>query len=299
MPLNEAGLRKAESWDASILSLRERQCIPHIVTYALRGPANIRIWKSPPDPTTGEVNAYNMIGTYGRPRTIWIDGRPHPSPYAPHTWTGFSTGEWRGGAFVVTTTHVKTGWLQRNGAAHSDQVTMTEYFIRHQNQMLVVTILDDPIYLDEPFVRTTNFQLTLTGTPNDWGSCGPAVNEVGDHGKGYVPHYLPGENPYLSSARASQHLTDDAGRGGVATIYPSTPAAGVRRTALRPPRGPPPPAPAHVCGAHGRERERGSPAGGPERVRAGVGRRQRHRPGRRPGSARRGRRLDRTSARPS
>jgi glyoxylase-like metal-dependent hydrolase (beta-lactamase superfamily II) len=228
LPLNAAGLRKAESWDASILSLRERQCIPHIVTYALRGPGALRLWKTVPDPDTGQPAAYQMIGTYGRPRTIWLDGRPHPSPYARHTWSGFSTGRWEGNALVVTTTHVKMGWLQRNGPPHSDQVTMTEYFIRHDSQMTAVTILDDPIYLDEPFVRTTNFRYNLTGIPNDWGSCGPAVNEVADHGKGYVPHYLPGENPYLASARRSLRLSDDGGSGGAATVYPEY-ATGGRR----------------------------------------------------------------------
>ena len=220
MPINEAGRLKAESWDASILSLRERQCIPHIATYALRGPATIRIWKDPPDPATGTFAAYQMLGSYGRPRTIWVDGRPHPSRYAPHTWTGFSTGRWDGNTFIVTTTHVKTGWIQRNGVAHTDQAAMTEYFVRHQNQLLVVTLIEDPAYLEEPFVRTTNFALTLTGTPNDWGSCGPAVDEVAGHPKGYVPHYLPGQNPYLAPARKALGITDDGGSGGASTTSP-------------------------------------------------------------------------------
>ena len=37
-------------------------------------------------------------------RTIYMDGRPHPSEYAPHTWQGFSTGEWEGDMLKVTTT---------------------------------------------------------------------------------------------------------------------------------------------------------------------------------------------------
>lgn len=220
LPLTPAGRLKAESWDASILSLRERQCIPHISTYALRGPATIRIWKELPNPGTGQVDALHILGSYGRPRTIWLDGRPHPSPYAPHTWTGFSTGRWEGNTLVVTTTHIKTGWTQRNGAAHTDQATMTEYFVRHEGHLLVVTLIDDPVYLEEPFVRTTNFALTLTGTPNDWGSCGPAVDEVAGHPKGYVPHYLPGENPYLAPARAALSLTEDGASGGASTTYP-------------------------------------------------------------------------------
>ena len=45
LPLNEAGWRKAASWDEAVVATHERQCIPHIATYALRGPATIRFVK--------------------------------------------------------------------------------------------------------------------------------------------------------------------------------------------------------------------------------------------------------------
>src|SRR5258706_12469007 len=45
LPINDAGRLKADSWDASILSLREHQAKPHPSPYSLRAPANIRITK--------------------------------------------------------------------------------------------------------------------------------------------------------------------------------------------------------------------------------------------------------------
>ena len=42
VPLSEAGRRKAESWDESVVATHERQCVPHTVQYAVRGPGNIR-----------------------------------------------------------------------------------------------------------------------------------------------------------------------------------------------------------------------------------------------------------------
>ena len=45
LPINDAARLKADSWDASILSVREHQAKPHPSTYSLRGPANIRITK--------------------------------------------------------------------------------------------------------------------------------------------------------------------------------------------------------------------------------------------------------------
>ncbi len=52
--------------------------------------------------------------------TIYMDGRPHPSENAPHTWQGFSTGEWEGDMLKVTTTHLKEGWIRRNGLPRSE-----------------------------------------------------------------------------------------------------------------------------------------------------------------------------------
>ena len=34
-------------------------------------------------------------------RIIWMDGRPHPPAWAPHTFRGFSTGRFVGNALVV------------------------------------------------------------------------------------------------------------------------------------------------------------------------------------------------------
>jgi hypothetical protein len=221
LPINDAGRLKADSWDASILTLREHQAKPHPSTYSLRGPANIRIRREF-DPTTQQTIGYELFGTFGQAtRMLWIDGRPHPPAHAAHTWAGFSTARWEGDALVVLTTHVKAGWLQRNGVAHSDQATMTERFMRHGNILTVVSIVDDPIYLEEPLIRTTNWVLTpgmdIRRTQFD------VVDEVAGLKKGEVPHHLPG------SPGAMQKLTEfawhvglppAAARGGAATIYP-------------------------------------------------------------------------------
>ncbi len=66
-------------------------------------------------------------------RTIWLDGRKHPSPNAPHTWEGFSTGVWDGDTLVVKTTHLKEGWVRRNGIPRSANGKLTEFLIRHDN----------------------------------------------------------------------------------------------------------------------------------------------------------------------
>jgi glyoxylase-like metal-dependent hydrolase (beta-lactamase superfamily II) len=221
LPINDAGRLKADSWDASILTLREHQAKPHPSTYSLRGPANIRIRREL-DPVTQQTIGYELFGTFGQAtRILWLDGRPHPPAHAAHTWAGFSTARWDGDALTVFTTHLKAGWLQRNGVAHSDQATMTERFIRHGNVLTVVSIVDDPVYLEEPFIRTTNWVLNpgmeIRRTQFD------VVDEVAGRQKGDVPHYLPGSAGALQKLKEfATHvgIPPAAARGGAATMYP-------------------------------------------------------------------------------
>ncbi|HEU4692920.1 MAG TPA: MBL fold metallo-hydrolase [Vicinamibacterales bacterium] len=219
IPLNDAARLFAESWDASRLTLQEHQCRVHVAPYIYHGPLNLRIWEEK-DPETQQVIAIkNYISTYEQTRTIWMDGRPHPSPYAPHTFMGFSTGRWEGNHLVVTTTHMKQGWLRRNGVPESDQTTMVERFIRHDKYLTHVAIISDPVYLAEPMVRTTDFQIaTLDNQAWTW-PC-EYVEEITGRPKGEVPHYLPGENPYLDEFVKRTGAPAVAVKGGPETIYP-------------------------------------------------------------------------------
>jgi cyclase len=261
LPFNEAGWRKAMSWDEAARSTRERQCIPHVATYALRGPATIRFSKVV-DVDSGRLLAYSLVGSYGRPRMIWMDGRSLPSDLAPHTWGGSSTGRWERNTLVVTTTHIKAGWLQRNGAPTSDQATMREHFIRHGDQLMVVTFINDPIYLAEPFVRTTNFVASLTANANAWGSCGPA--QIGDELPGrareYVPHYLPGQVDHIEDFLKETGVPAEGARGGAETIYPEYARTLRQRAAAQPGAANHVPAYAAPTGPH-RSAERAKPTG--------------------------------------
>jgi cyclase len=221
LPYNEAGWRKAQSWDEAARSIHERQCIPHVVTYALRGPATIRFSKVV-DVDSGQLIAYALHGSYGRPRTIWMDGRAHPSDLAPHTWAGFSTGRWDRNMLVVETTHIKAGWLQRNGAPTSDLATMTEHFIRHDDYLMVVTVVKDPVFLAEPFIRTTNFVASPTASANAWGPCSPAqiVDELPGRDRTYVPHYLSDQRAHIDDFLKDSGVPAPAARGGAETTYP-------------------------------------------------------------------------------
>ncbi len=97
---------------------------------------------------------------------IWMDGRAHPSKNAPHDQQGFTTGVWNGNELIATTTHIKTGYIRRNGAPSSDEATITTHFRRHGDLLTVALFMDDPVYLTEPYVLTRSYSLS-TGRSSD------------------------------------------------------------------------------------------------------------------------------------
>ncbi len=217
-PLNDASRLKADSWDASLLTMLEHMTMPHPGNYGFRGPANIRIQKVI-DSRTQQVVAFTLFGTFGNEqRVIWLDGRPHPSENAPHTWQGFSTGHWDGDMLTIYTTHLKTGWHHRNGVASSEHTTMYEHWIRNGEVLTLVNYVTDPVYLTEPFIRTTNFTLALGQQlgPRRYDS----IEEVAGRPKYSVPHHLPGTNTFLREFADKEGIPFEATRGGAETQYP-------------------------------------------------------------------------------
>jgi hypothetical protein len=217
LPINDAARLRADSWDATLLELPENQCRPHPSDYAWRGPANLRIWKEV-DRASQQVIAYHThISWQGPEQTIYMDGRAHPPDYGAHTWQGFSTGKFEGNTLTVTTDHLKEGWIRRNGVPRSDQAVVTTHFLRHDNYLTIVIVIYDPVYLTEPFVRSTDFvaapQQIIAPYPCE------SVDEV-DRPFGTVPNHLPGKNTFLNEFPAGYGIPPQATRGGAETMYP-------------------------------------------------------------------------------
>ncbi len=219
LPINAAARQKAESWDATVLSLPERQTTPHPITYAMNGPRpDIRI-EEIIDPETQMLKAYRISGLYQRAaeRMIWMDGRPHPSDLAEHTWTGFSTGRWEGNVLIVTTTHIKMGFIQRNGVPSSPYATLEEQFVRHRDQLMAFFSVTDPVYLDEPLVRTANWRLAPALRIPARTRAEPA-EEFGVLERGHVPAWPLGTVHDEFGQRFGIPL--EATFGGAETMYP-------------------------------------------------------------------------------
>jgi cyclase len=218
LPINDAARLRAQTWVASVQTLPERQCIPHSADYMWgRAGFAMRIWKEV-NMSTQEVVAWHMLSSWqSQHRVIYMDGRPHPSKNAVHTWQGFSTGKWEGNVLTITTTHLKTGYVRRNGVARSDLATLTEHYMRHGNYLTLISIVEDPVYLTEPLVRTTTWALDLNQHLDPY-PC--EITEEIERPAGVVPHQPLGVNPDLKEFPARYGLPEEAARGGAETMYP-------------------------------------------------------------------------------
>ena len=220
IPFNDAGRQRADTTAESIWGTPEYQCRPHSAPHQWRGLGGARILKEQ-DPLTREVRTYHVQFMRSLDRPIFMDGRPHPPAYAPHSWTGFSTGEWLGNTLKVTTTHLKDGYLKRGGPQTSDLYTMTEFITRHDEILTITTVVDDPVYQDEPYVQSTTYTIDASATVAMETCNGSAFAENGGTNRHWVPHFLPGQNTALTEwLKRDDWVPVAPTRGGVTTIYP-------------------------------------------------------------------------------
>ena len=69
----------------------------------------------------------------------------------------------------VMTTHMRPGYLRKNGVPYSGNATVTEYFDRTNEPngdswLIVTTIVNDPQYLQQEFVTSTHFKKQADAT---------------------------------------------------------------------------------------------------------------------------------------
>jgi glyoxylase-like metal-dependent hydrolase (beta-lactamase superfamily II) len=224
LPLNDAARMRAdtydEEWNATSPLL---QCRPRSPSYQPKGLDPMRI-DQVVDPVSRQLVAYRIVyeKTPGD-RMIWLDGRARPSAYALRSWDGFSTGKFVGDTLEITTTHMKESFVRRNGVPASFRATVIEHISLQEPFLEWTFTVIDPDYLTEPLVRSA----TYTRAPNLQLPLYPCQPEEYQPGEKYrVPHYLPGENPYLTESAFKYKMPQEGTRGGAATLYPGWRARG-------------------------------------------------------------------------
>jgi cyclase len=227
LPLNDAARMRADTYNEEwVTTSYILQCRPRPVGYQPLGLDPMQIEKLV-DPVNRQLVAYRV--SYEKTpgdRMIWLDGRPRPSQYAKHTWEGFSTGKFKGDTLEITSTHVKEGYVRRNGVPTSFRATVIEQVALDEPYLKWVVTVIDPDYLTEPLVRSVTYvrapTLQVPAYP-----CSP-VDEQTPGGKYRVPHFLLGENPYLTEVAFKYKAPVEGVRGGAETLYPEWRAIGAK-----------------------------------------------------------------------
>jgi hypothetical protein len=107
--------------------------------------------------------------------------------------------------------------VHRNGIPLSPYAVMTEYYWRRGDMLTLAIIVEDPIYLTEPLVRTSTFRwdpnLTIQAA-----TAFEIAEELPSLERGQVPAYPLGTK-HRDYAEAKK-LPFEASQGGAHTAYP-------------------------------------------------------------------------------
>lgn len=169
VPMTAEARRVADAWDPAKDEASGDQCKAFGAPALLRVPEHLHI-------TWQDDQTLRMETDAGTQTRLFHFGN-WKAPAGPPTLQGDSVASWevsrqRGGEdaaptgkgnLKVTTTHLKAGYLRKNGVPYSENALLTEYYdiLKEHNGdlMLVVTIVvTDPQYLREPFIITSHFK---------------------------------------------------------------------------------------------------------------------------------------------
>lgn len=165
VPVTAEGRRVAGEWDPAKDEAAGEACRAYGAGGIMRLPVRLHVTWDTPQTLKIEIDA----GTQTRLLHL---GTAAPPAGEPSSWQGFSAAQWefpggraagqRFGQLKVVTTKLKPGYLRRNGVPYGFNAVLTEYFqlLTDENvQYLAVTsMLDDPQYLAQPWVRTSQFR---------------------------------------------------------------------------------------------------------------------------------------------
>ncbi|PWU10073.1 MAG: hypothetical protein C5B51_04935 [Terriglobia bacterium] len=173
VPLNAEGRRVGNLWDPAKDESEGNQCKAYGAAGLMRLP--IRLHISWADDMTLQVEsdagAQRRMFQFGGSR--WQGGEPQ--------WQGDSVASWvrqyqsrgfappfggpvpgKGGALKLVTTHMRPGYLRKNGVPYSENAILTEYFDRIEfdggSYLILTSIVEDPLFLSDLFVTSEQFR---------------------------------------------------------------------------------------------------------------------------------------------
>jgi len=180
IPMTLAAQKVADAWDPAKDEAAGEQCKAYGAPGLMRGPTRLRLsWL---DDTTLKLES-----DYGMQTRLFHFRTPAPTQGAK-TWQGVSTAQWvlagggrgrggpRFGSLKTVTTQLRPGYLRKNGVPYSASTVFTEHWDLHTqpngDRYLVVTnVVEDPVYLQLPFMTALHFKREPDGAKWDPTPC--------------------------------------------------------------------------------------------------------------------------------
>src|SRR6266853_4917673 len=192
IPINLEAKKVADTWDPSRDDAAGDQCKSYGAPGLMRAPTRLHLtwqdddtlklesdygtqtrllhfgdWK----PAGGEATLQgDSVATWEGPRPPAINSAPGAND-APPPVAKF-------GNLKVVTTHLKPGYLRKNGVPYSDKTTLTEYWDVMKDHagtdwLVITTFVDDPTYLQSRWITSLNFKKETNGGKWDPTPCSP------------------------------------------------------------------------------------------------------------------------------
>jgi hypothetical protein len=168
VPMTELARKIANGWDPAADEASGDQCNAYGAAAIMRLPARFHIlWQ---DDNTLRVDSDSGMQT----RLFHFSSLR--SSLGERTRQGYSMAQWQSAALKVATTDLRSGYLRKNGIPYSEHAVVTEYFdvAPHPSGgqvLLVTTIVDDPVYLQQPFIVSSQFKKEVDGSKWDPTPC--------------------------------------------------------------------------------------------------------------------------------
>ena len=183
LPINPEARRIANAWEPDKDASSGNACKAYGAIGVMQRPGRLHI-------TWADDNTLKMdLDAGGQSRTFKF-GAAAQAPAGEATRQGNSTAQWqvvqlrgggaapgqRGGTLKVVTNNLKPGYLRKNGVPYSDRAVQTEYinFVvgqKGEEYLVDTAMVDDPVYLNGPFIRTYTFKKEADGSKWDPTPC--------------------------------------------------------------------------------------------------------------------------------
>ncbi|HKE82840.1 MAG TPA: hypothetical protein VKB50_03765 [Vicinamibacterales bacterium] len=155
VPLNAEGRKVGDSWDPAKDEAAGEQCRAYGAGGIMRLPGRLRIsWQ---DDTTLKVETDTGTQT----RLLHFGSAVEPTE---STWQGHSVAQWNAArGLKVVTTHLRPGYVRKNGAPYGEKAIVTEYWDMNvlpngDRWLTVISKVEDPQYFTRAYTTSSDFK---------------------------------------------------------------------------------------------------------------------------------------------